>query len=128
MIDHSVQSLLEEAIDTPVKLQLLLLFHENPWMEATPSQVAQRACRDIWSTLEALRELTDVGILRVAQNDESDEPVYRYSPTPHRTEVICRLAHYYEDPLKRDLVHRSVRELASYAPFRRDTGWFAQLA
>jgi hypothetical protein len=129
MIDHGVQSLLEEAIDSPVKLQLLLLFHDNPWLQATPSQIAQRACRDIWSTLESLGELAEAGILNVC-DCKGGEPIYSYRPEPHRSEVICRLAHCYADPIKRDALHRSVRELASasYSPIGGEYGWYAQYA
>lgn len=124
MIDPSVQLLLEEAVDSPLKLQLLLLFHESPWLEATSTYVASRACRDIWSTVEALRELHHDGILRVVKTDDG-EPVYGYGPADHRDEAICSLARSYADPLRRDAVQCAVRELASYAPFRREGGWFS---
>lgn len=129
MIDHCVQNLLEEVIDSPAKLQLLLLFHDNPWLEATPILVAERACRDIWSTLGSLQELADAGILNVC-NCKGGDPIYSYRPAPHRSEVISRLALCYEDPIKRDALHRSVRELASasYSPIGGEYGWDTQYA
>jgi hypothetical protein len=129
MIDHSVQKLLEEAVDSPVKLQLLLLFHDNPWLEATAFQVAERACRDIWSTVESLRELADAGILNVC-NCNGGEPVYSFRPSSQHSEVIRSLARCYADPLKRDVLHRSVRDLASasYTPVGSEFGWFTQYA
>jgi hypothetical protein len=125
MIDQSVQQLLEEAVDSPVKLQLLLLFHENPTMQATPSQVVSRVCRDMWSTDTALRELADDGILGVMSCHHSEEPLYIYQPSPEHEATIARLVRYFADPLKRDLVHASVRDIARYAPYRRERGWFA---
>ena len=116
MIDPSIQHLLEQAIDTPIKLQLLLLYYENPSFEGTTSQVAERIFRDIWSTSEALSEMTEGGLLSMAS---VGEPVYRYRPRPEYREPIYRLAQSYNEPLERDQLQRAVREIASYAPYRR---------
>jgi hypothetical protein len=116
MIDPTIQHLLEQAIDTPIKLQLLLLYYENPRFEGTAVQVAERIYRDIWSTREALSEMTQDGLLFAAT---VDEPVYRYRPRPEYREPIFRLAQSYNEPLERDQLQREVREIASYAPYRR---------
>ena len=116
MIDPSVQLLLEQAIDTPIKLQLLLLYYENPRFEGSAFQMAERIYRDIWSTREALSEMTEDGILFAVG---LGEPVYRYRPRPEYREPIFRLAQSYNEPLERDDLQRAVREIASYAPYRR---------
>src|SRR5688572_12537850 len=77
MIDPSVQHLLEQAIDSPIKLQLLLLYYENPRFEGTASQIAERIFRDIWSTRQALCEMSEDGLLFAAG---AGEPIYRYRP------------------------------------------------
>jgi hypothetical protein len=118
MIDPSIQHLIEQAIDTPIKLQLLLLYYENPRFEGTDFQVAERIYRDIWSTREALAEMTEDGLLFAAN---VDKPVYRYQPRPEYREPIFRLAQSYNEPLERDQLQREVREIASYAPYRRTT-------
>jgi hypothetical protein len=117
MIDSTVQRLLEQAIDSPIKLQLLLMFYENPRMEGTASQIAERIYRDIWSTREALRELAEDGILNTA--NVVGEVVYRYRPRADCVEPIFRLAQSYNEPLERDQLQRMLREVASYAPYRR---------
>src|SRR5438093_11332681 len=89
MIDSTVQRLLEQVIDSPVKLQLLLTYYENPRMEGTAFQIAERIYRDIWSAREALRELAEDGILTTV--GVGPEPVYRYRPRPEYTEPIFRL-------------------------------------
>ncbi|HMQ33071.1 MAG TPA: hypothetical protein PKD53_20235 [Chloroflexaceae bacterium] len=127
MIDPMVQSLLEHAIDNPVKLHLLLVFYENPRLEATPRAIAERICRDIWSVAEALQELADDGIMVHAATANGD-PVYRYGPGLAHLEAIERLINGYNDPLERDLLHRSLREVAAYAPYRRANVWEAQVA
>lgn len=127
MVDPLVQRLLEKAIDTPVKLHLLLMFHENPRMEATPSALADRICRDIWSITQALHELAEDGVLRHATPSHS-EPVYRYAPAAELVEAIHRLITGYDDPLERDKLQRKIRDLATYAPYRRASALEMQVA
>lgn len=127
MVDPLVQRLLERAIDSPVKLHLLLLFHENPRLEATASAIAERICRDIWSVSQALQELADDGVMLRAATAHG-EPVYRYAPLDEFVDAIHRLIRGYDDPLERDLLQRSIRDLASYAPFRRASSWDVQVA
>lgn len=127
MVDPMVQELLEQAIDSPVKLQLLLMFHENPRLEATPRAIADRVCRDIWSVAQALHELAEDGVMLKAATANGD-PVYRYSPGPARLDAISRLVSGYDDPLERDKLQRSIRDVATYAPYRRANTWEAQVA
>jgi hypothetical protein len=121
MLDSSIQRLLEQAIDSPTKLQLCLLFHENRLLEGTATQFANRIYRDIWSTSEALREMAEDGILNVSGG--AAEPVYRYRPRPEYADAIVRLAHSYNEPLERDRIQHALREVASYAPYRRSAHW-----
>lgn len=117
MIDCAVLRLIEQVIDSPLKLQLLLMFCENLRMEGTASQIAQRAYRDIWSTREALQEMTEDGIL--ATGTKGGEPVYRYRPRVEYLEPIVRLCQAYNEPIERDVLQQKVRETASYARYRR---------
>lgn len=124
MIDPTVQRLLEDIIDSPVKLQLVLMFYENKRMQGTTLQIAERIYRDIWSTREALRELSEDGILMTC--GMLGEPAYCYQPDPQHTDAIRRLYQAYNEPLERDQLQRLVREVASYAPYRRAAhGMFA---
>lgn len=127
MVDPVVQQLLEETIDSPVKLQLLLMFAENPRLEATSRAIADRVCRDIWSVAQALHELAEDGVMVRAATANGD-PVYRYGPIADYLEPIKRLIAGYNDPLERDLLQRSIRDVASYAPYRRANVWQAQVA
>ena len=117
-MDATIQKLLEQVIDSPCKLHLLLIFAENPRLDATPKQIADRACRDIWSVTQALLELAEDGVLHV-----SDELHYRYMPRPERLEAIRRLIRSYDDPMERDRIQSSVRDLASFATFNRQSAW-----
>lgn len=117
MVDLAIQHLLEQAIDSPLKLQLVLMFCDHPRLEATSAQVAERAYRDIWSTREALHELSQDGILHNVSMD--GEPVYCFHPRPEYVEIIKRLYRAYNEPMERDDLQRLVREVGSVASFRR---------
>ncbi|MCG8346217.1 MAG: hypothetical protein MI924_00370 [Chloroflexales bacterium] len=122
MMDPCVQLLIEHAVDSPTKLHLLLIFHENPRLEATPTQIAERSCRDIWSITQALDELAEDGILACNITRGSDQPLYSYLPRHDYLEPIRKLICGYDDPLERDMLHRSIRDRAGYASFRRASG------
>lgn len=127
MLDPIVQRLVEQAIDTPVKLHLLLMFHENPRMEATPAAIADRVCRDIWSVAQALQELCDDGIMLHSATAHG-EPMYRYRPSDELVEAIESLVRGYDDPLERDQLQRLIRDLADYAAYRRANVWDVNVA
>lgn len=116
MNDPCVRQLLEEAIDSPIKLQFLLLFYEDSRLEITAQNIANRSYRDIWSTREALQELCQDGIL-VASSD--DDPHYTYQPRQELIERIERLAQSYNEPIERDDIQRMLREVSSDASYRR---------
>lgn len=118
MIDPTVLSLIESVIESPVKLHLLVMFHENQRLEATAAAVADRICRDIWSVSEALAELADDGVMVQAATAHG-EPVYRYGPAAALREPIERLMRSYDDPIERDHLQRAIREQADLALFRR---------
>jgi hypothetical protein len=127
MVDPLVQRLLEQAVDTPVKLQLLLMFHENPRMEATSRAIAERVCRDMWSVDQALYELANEGIMLQAAVANSD-PVYRYNPSNGYRESIARLITGYDDPFIRDVLHHTIRNLPRYTPMRPIDPWDSLVA
>ncbi|MEF3273515.1 MAG: hypothetical protein K6356_03810 [Chloroflexus sp.] len=119
MIDPHVQRLLENVLDTPTKLHILLMFHEHSRCELTAAAIAERVFRDIWSVQTALEDLTMAGFLSVT-NTVGGQPVYRYTPPPEWHEAIRRLVRSYNDPLERDLIQRTIRDLAAFASFRRN--------
>jgi len=119
MVDSTIQRLLEKAIDSPIKLQICLLFDENQRMMGSAAELANRIYRDIWSTREALRELAEDGVLCVS--DIAGEHIYTYRPRAEYVDAIFRLSQSYNEPIERDAVQRALREVASYARYRRST-------
>lgn len=118
MVDSIIEQLLEKVINSPIKLQLCLLLYENPQLQGNATQFANRLYRDIWSTREALRQLAEDGIL-IASGSPGAEAIYGYRPRPEYVDPIFRLAQNYNEPLERDKIQRALREIASYAPYRR---------
>src|SRR6266508_4876055 len=47
MVDSTIQRLLEKAIDSPIKLQICLLFDENQRLMGSAAELANRIYRDI---------------------------------------------------------------------------------
>jgi hypothetical protein len=117
-IDPLIQHLLAQTINSPIKLHLVLLFHENPRMEGSARQIIQRIYRDIWSTRAALRELASDGILDVVER--SGEPIYCYHPRPDDRVLIARLAERFNDPFAREEIYSMLHEFTSDALYYGD--------
>ena len=112
MLDSSLRRLLEEAVNTSTKLAIVLLYTGRPSSAATPQEISQRICRDIWSVEEALQELAEDGIL-VHQDGR-----YHYRPRPGWSADLVRLVTAYDEPLLRLEIMRVVADLDRYAPYR----------
>ena len=112
-----IQRLLTQTINSPIKLHLVVLFHESPHMVGSARQIIQRIFCDIWSTQDALRELADDGILGVTES--AGEPVYSYQPRTEHRVAIARLIERFDDPFARDQIHGLLREVTGVA-YRRD--------
>ncbi|MBC8162832.1 MAG: hypothetical protein H7Z42_16605 [Roseiflexaceae bacterium] len=117
MVDLHIKGLIEDVIDSPLKLQLLLHFCEYRGGPTTAPQIAQRMYHDMWSTREALCELAQDGVL--IESACPDEPTYSYCPRSELLEPILRLYQIYNEPIEREDVQQLVRDASRYASFRR---------
>ena len=54
-------------------------------------------------------------------NSGHSEPIYRYRPRAEYVDALFHLAQSYNEPLERDKIQRALREIASYAPYRRSS-------
>ncbi len=116
MIDSTVRELLETTINSPAKLQLLLLFCENPRLDLNATQAANRMYRDIWSTSEALNELYRDQVL---ETDASEDPHYFYQPHPEYVEAINNLVACYNEPLEREHIQQILHAIAADLSYHR---------
>jgi predicted transcriptional regulator len=96
-------------------------------MEATAAKIADRVCRDIWSVSQSLDELVEDGVM-ARSLAPTGEVYYRYAPQPENHEPIRRLISGYDDPIERDLLQRLIRDLSTYAAYRRTSAWEYQMA
>ncbi|GAC1383896.1 MAG: hypothetical protein NVSMB42_01180 [Herpetosiphon sp.] len=116
MVDCLVLRLLEEAINSPGKLALALLFADSPQVELTLKQLAQRLCRDPWAIDASINGLLRSNIL------ESHNGKYRISKQSPWASAIAALRVDYDDPFRRDDINTRVREIERYAPYRDEFG------
>lgn len=114
MLDPQIIGLLESAIDTSCKLAVALKFLDHRGLNVTPSEMATRVCRDIWSVEAALNELAADGILsRRGQRLALDS-------SPEVSARLALLRDTYTHPLLRDELHALLRELELYSPYRAE--------
>jgi hypothetical protein len=114
VLDPQVIGLLETSIDTSCKLAVALKYLDHRGLNATPSEMALRVCRDIWSVEAALNELAADGVL------VRREPRFALNPAPEVSARLALLADTYTHPLKRDELHHLLRDLETYAPYRSE--------
>lgn len=120
MLSPQVEYLLQHAIDSPEKLHLLLIFHEQAVVQTTPKFMAERTYRDIWSVRQALHEMAEDEILQIAPSSvPSDDPEYLYQPSPLYRDAITSLIQQYNNPLKRFEVRGAMRKATEQAVMRR---------
>lgn len=115
MLDPQVIGLLESTIDSSCKLAVALKFLDHRGLHATPSEMAMRVCRDIWSVEAALNELAADGVL------VRRDPRFALNSSPEVSARLALLADTYTHPLQRDELHELLRELETYAPYRSDS-------
>jgi len=114
MVDLEAQILIERAINSRTKLQLLLMFYENPRMEVSAALLSQRCCRDIWSVKKALQEMAEDGFLLITRSIGSNEVLYHYSPRADYFETIGCLMSCYNDPFSREELLQIIHEHSDY--------------
>jgi hypothetical protein len=110
MTDARLQRFLELAINSPVKLQITVLFADKTISRGSAREISLRAARDIWSITDALEGLTEARVLR--RQFVNGEAIYVYEPAPELRELLAMLVEVYDDPLSRDDLQRSVRALS----------------
>lgn len=118
MLDTRVQYLLRSIIDSPDKLHILLTLYSQVQEQVNAEQLSERLCRDVWSVSQALRELSEDGLLEVL-NVAGSSPGYRFQPRSEYVAAINELINSYDDPIARSLIHHALREMSGYTAARR---------
>jgi hypothetical protein len=113
MLETGIRRLLEDAVNTSCKLAIVMVYAQHAKLSATPAQISQRLCRDIWSIEAAMQELAQDGILR------DDGGHYRMCPAAEHDGALARLLAVYDEPTRRQAIVQLLGELDTYAPYRK---------
>ena len=112
MLETGIRRLLEDAVNTSCKLAIVMVYAQQGGMSATPAQMSERLCRDVWSMETAMQELAEDGILA------EDDGQYRLCPSPRHRERLARLISVYDEPMYRQEIVELLGDLDRYAPYR----------
>ena len=94
-IQADVRSFIAEQIDSVAQLELLLLLHGNPEKSWSAAEAAVKLCTAVEMTATLLAELTQRGLLSVAE-----APQLRYSYAPRDKplgQLVSDLAQLYHE-------------------------------
>ncbi len=109
-MDSEVDLLVGSAIDSLVKLEILLFFHARPGSVEKPADIAQRLRRREDEVAGALELLSEAGLIERFSLGSGRHVVYGPSDDRHVQEVIGALhERYHRDPGTRaNLVRRAL--------------------
>ncbi|ABU60084.1 hypothetical protein [Roseiflexus castenholzii] len=103
-------------IDSLLKLRLVLLFAEYPWLRMSSATAQQRLRESPWAIAEALDELAHAGLL--SKTEYGGQPMYRLTATPEHRLRLERLARSFDDPQRRDELYDLVRTASEERRYR----------
>ncbi|MCS6839613.1 MAG: hypothetical protein RMJ54_13260 [Roseiflexaceae bacterium] len=103
-------------IDSLLKLRLVLLFAEYPWLRMSAANAQQRLRENPWAVAEALDELANVGLL--SKTECCGQPMYRLTTLPEQRLRLERLARSFDDPQYRDELYELVRSASEERRYR----------
>ncbi len=109
-MDSEVDLLVGSAIDSLVKLEILLFFHGRPGTAEKPADVAGRLRRREDEVARALEMLSEAGLIERFPLGSGRHVVYGSRDDRHVQEVIGALSErYHRDPDTRaNLVRRAI--------------------
>jgi hypothetical protein len=103
-------------IDSPLKLQLVLLFCRHPHLYGDAGCLTDWLRESPWAIEEALDELARADIL--AHIEQAGRTLYYVEPSMGIGPRLAWLAMCYDDPLQRDEIHALVHETDRERQFR----------
>jgi hypothetical protein len=103
-------------IDSLLKLRLVLLFTEYPWLRMNVAMAQQRLRESPWAIADALDELASAGLL--SRVECCGQPMYRLTTVPEQRLRLKHLARSFDDPQRRDEIYDLVRATHQERRFR----------
>ena len=105
-------------IDSPLKLQLVLLFYRHPRLCGEARRLTDWLRESPWAIEEALDALVGTNLL--ARIEPQGRILYRLEPDIALLAQLEWLVICYDDPLQRDEIYALVREADRERQFRAD--------
>jgi len=103
-------------IDTPLKLQLLLLFYRNPRYCGDARSLSEWLHEGPWAVKESLDALSESGFLGCVESGSGT--AYRLEPSLEHWGTLEQLVTYYDDPLRRDQIYELLHQADHERQFR----------
>jgi hypothetical protein len=103
-------------VDSPLKLQLLLLFYRHPRLCGEARRLTDWLHESPWEIEAALDALAMAGL--IARIEQPGRTLYRLELNTTLWPRLDRLAICYDDPLRRDDIYRRVRMADRERQFR----------
>src|SRR3954469_5454637 len=120
-MDTSCKNLIVAGlIDSPLKLQLLLLFHRHPHLSGEARRLNDWLHESPWAIEEALDALAMNGF--IARSEQQGCTLYRLELNTALWPQLDLLVSCYDDPLRRDDIYMLVHEVDRERRFR---AWIA---
>ena len=112
-MEEDIARLLEECIDSKVKLDLVLFFHDHPKFLDTAQAVAAWVSRDARAVEPALRMLSKAGLVEKFELGSGRYVLYAYTKSGRLRDTVARLSRvYHEDEVERGVIVRRLMGLA----------------
>ena len=95
-VESELDLLLGRAIDSLVKLELLLHFHEGSGLLQTPADISARLRRPLREVVSALEELAQVDLVARFALGSGKHVIYGSSEDPHVQALLDALQERYQ--------------------------------
>ena len=116
-MDTSCKSLIVVGmIDSPLKLQLFLLFYRHPGLCREVRCVIEWLHESPWAIEESLEALATSGL--ITRSEKQGRAIYCLDVNTALWPRLNRLVNCYDDPLQRDEVYALVRQADRERQFR----------
>lgn len=107
-VEREIDAFIRHIANSLLKIEIILLFHENPNLIDSAGGVASRLRRDRKEVLLAMKSFQERGIL--SNISRWGRAVYNYNPSPEVKKIIDLFVRQWTDPYKHPRIMAKVLE------------------
>lgn len=96
-MEEEVARLLEQCIDSKIKLDLVLFFHDHPRFVDTAEAIANWLAKDVGQVESALKALARAGIVERFQLGSGKYVLYAYTKSSRIRDTVAALSRLYHE-------------------------------